>query len=176
MPARGAGEHQVLVTREVLSWPRRARAVATSRTIGTERGLPDFGLLSPPIVKLRTTRIVSAAKSTSSQRSASSSPMRRPVNAGYFLNKRSRCALVNHRLAAHGIAAKSSARRFHVSPTVAKAESEYLVLHPPYNAVVFAPEGGSRRQRLSRATTSHVSHQMRSSQLDRARTARKPND
>jgi hypothetical protein len=40
-----------------------------------------LGLLSPPIVKLRTTRIVSAAKSTSPHRRSSSSPMRRPVKA-----------------------------------------------------------------------------------------------
>src|ERR1700735_1455242 len=74
-------EYKIGIACEVLA---SAEACKRGGDIGdhrAERPLPDLGLLSPPSVKLRTPRMVSAPKSTSPQRSASSSPMRRPVNA-----------------------------------------------------------------------------------------------
>ena len=63
--------------------PRAARApAATSGAIGTERTLPDFGVVSDA-ARCSSRRRGSRwpAKSTSRQRSATSSPRRRPVNA-----------------------------------------------------------------------------------------------
>jgi hypothetical protein len=54
---------------------------ATSDANGTERTLPDFGVVTAPPAKLARTRSADTAKSTSRQRGAMSSPRRRPVNA-----------------------------------------------------------------------------------------------
>ena len=61
----------------------KATYVVEARTgaIGTDRTRPDFGVVSAPPAQLARTRIAEAAKSTSRQRRAMSSPRRSPVNA-----------------------------------------------------------------------------------------------
>jgi hypothetical protein len=76
------GEHEVVGTSELLTLPEPRQRGRDLRTIGTERTRLDLGVLMvalAPTVALRRTWIRSAAKSTSAQRNARSSPWRSPV-------------------------------------------------------------------------------------------------
>ena len=76
-----AGEDEIVVVGEVLALLELASASITAGIIGTERTRLPFGTFSRPPVKLRRTWSSPSTKSTSDQRSASSSPCRSPVNA-----------------------------------------------------------------------------------------------
>ena len=76
-----AGEDEVVVGGELVALLERRQASITAGIIGTERTRFPFGTFSRPPVKLRRTWSSPPTKSTSDQRSASSSPWRSPVNA-----------------------------------------------------------------------------------------------
>lgn len=80
--AGDAGEDEVVRAGEVPPPAEVSQeAAATGSIIGTVRPVRFFGVSSWRCVEPARTRTACSSKSTSRQRRASSSPMRRPVNA-----------------------------------------------------------------------------------------------